>query len=139
MLPILIKNDSMVYIFIFILPILSLVSSNLEKSDEFTSNLIKTNEENESSIKGINEILNQIFEGIEKDFNKEALYNKIRRSKMNDGENSNDDSPRSFKKKSAIFPPWRFPINVLKWSSHPPAKSNAPQEMFDQLSDVLHN
>jgi hypothetical protein len=138
MLPILIKNDSLVYIFISLLPILSVISANIALKEEFSNNLMKMNEENDSSIKSVNEILSKIFEGIENDFNKEAFYNKIKRS-ISMNEKIDYDSLRGLKKKSALFPPWRFPINVLKWSTHPTGKSNAPQEMFDQLSEVLHN
>ena len=141
MLPILIKNDSIVNIFVSLLLILSLVSSSLVLRDKLPNSFKKFNEKNDSSIKVINEIHNQKFERLEKDFNKEAVYNKTRRNKVNDGKSSNKimyNFRRTLNKKLNLPAPWHLPIISLRLSLIR-NKSNAPQETFDQLSDLLHN
>ena len=151
MLHVLIKNHltACTFLVLLALVICSVNCSQSDTNDEDPLNsAVKLNEESESSINGVRKILNKIFEGIDRDlqtefirFNQAKRYHKVnRREAMNERNFMfNRRENRKISKKSAIYPPWRFPINVLKWSTPSTIKSNAPQEMFDQLSIALHS
>ena len=70
---------------------------------------------------------------------KKYIQNKFDLLENEESKSGSVDPTNDYPIKKSFKKSWNLPIESLKWYSQNSAKSNAPQEMYDQLVGAFHN